>query len=139
MIVPARFRCSWRLLPLAAAVLVSACKATPAPQGKDGAVTGNFQIRKLTADLPPEVRVPAVIAAARATLIERGYSIQSFDATEDSGTVSAVPPDAGWFESVEVRARQTGTGTEVRIVHEPVGNQTRSRSILDGVLAKLGR
>jgi hypothetical protein len=132
-------RCLDRLMLGVVIGALVGCKTTTAYQGSDGQVAASYQIRKLSAELPPEVRVPAVVAAARATLLERGYSIQSADATEDTGSVSAVPPDAGLFESVEVDVKQTPQGTMVRIINEPIGNQTRSRSILDGVLAKLGR
>jgi hypothetical protein len=53
--------------------------------------------------------------------------------------VSAAPPDPDLFESVEVAVRQTGTGTHIRIISQPAGNQIRSRAVLDGILAKLGR
>jgi hypothetical protein len=98
-----------------------------------------YRYRRLTADLPPEIRVPAVIAAARTALLERGYAIQASSATEEQGSVSAAPPDPDLFESIEVLATQSPTGTHIRIITQPLGDQTRSRAVLDGILAKLGR
>ena len=97
-----------------------------------------YQGRRLTADLPAEVRVPAVIAAARATLMQRGYAIQSESATEDEGSISAAPPDPGVLESVEVGVKRAASGTHIRIIAQPLGSQARSRAILDGILANLG-
>ena len=102
-------------------------------------MTATYQVRRLQATLPPEVRIPSIVAAARASLMERGYSIQSATATEDQGNVSALPPDAGWFESMEVKVWQSAAGPTVRIIAEPIGNQAKSRVILDSILAQLGR
>jgi hypothetical protein len=102
-------------------------------------VTANYRYRGLTADLPPSVRVPAVVAAAQSVFRDRGYAIRSVAATEDSGHVEAVPPDPGVLESMSVSVTLAGGGPRIKIISEPLGNQVRSRIILDAILARLGR
>lgn len=124
---------------LSLAAVLAGCKATPGPQGKDGQVTANYRYRRLTADLPPSVRVPAVVAAAQSAFRDRGYAIRSASATEDAGHVEAVPPDPGVLESMSMTVTLAGGGPRIKIVSQPLGDQTRSRIMLDAILARLGR
>jgi len=124
---------------LAAVIAVSAGCASPPPRrdtSQDPPLGG--ESLRLGADLPPEVRVPAVVAAARTTLLERGYAVQDTTVTEEAGEVTALPPGGGWFDRVVVSVRQSPKGTRVRIT-SPLGQHTRSSAVLDGVLARLGR
>jgi hypothetical protein len=125
---------------LVAAVCAAAigCHAQPAKQGTDRELVATYKQRELTADLPGNVRVPSVAAAAESALRHRGYSVTLASKTEDYARVEAEPPNAGLFERVIVRARQTPSKTRVEIVAEPLGDQTLSRSLLDEMLAGLG-
>jgi hypothetical protein len=126
---------------LTAALVFGGCRATPVAAGGSGGgerTSASFRLRTLRADLPPGVRVPAVAAAAEDALRDRGYAVTSSRVTEDSAHLSAAPPDADLFESVDVSARQTAGGTRVSVVCEPLGNRNRSSAILDAILARLG-
>ena len=48
-----------------------------------------YEFGTLKADLPSAVRVPAVIAAGRASLRHRGYSIADTSATVERGSIEA--------------------------------------------------
>lgn len=114
------------------------CKTTPAYQGSQRDVLASYRGRRLSAELPPTVRVPAAVAAAKAALMERGYAIRRSSSTEDSGQVDAVPADAGFMESISVDVRQSSGGTRIQIITSPFGSQTSSRAILDSILTNLG-
>lgn len=126
-------------LLLLAALALSGCRATPAYQGSNQQVLATYHYRNLSADLPPDTRIPAIAVAARATLLERGYSIESESITEDHADFSAVPPNPDLFESLDVTIKQTNGGPQVRVTAQPLGDQPKSRAILEGILAKLGR
>lgn len=121
-----------------AAVSLPACKARPAYQGADRSIVAAYRIRKLRTELPPSVRVQAVVLAADAALRDRGYAVTSSRATEESGHIEAEPRGAGDFESVEVTARVIASGTRIEIRINPWGDEPKSRAILDGILARLG-
>ena len=130
-----------RLLALGLCLLMAGlagCRGTPAYQGSQRDVMATFRFRRLSADLPPTVRVPAAVAASKAALLSRGYTVTSATATEDTGHVEAVPADAGFLESISVDIRETASATRVQIIAEPIGSQTRSRLILDSILTNLG-
>lgn len=128
------------LLLLLLAPMLHACKPIPGYAGTDRQTLATYRFRTLTADLPAEVRVPAAVAAARAALIARGYTITAAESSEDVGRVTAETFNPDPLESVVVSVRQRRwdlTRLEVRV--EPTGDQVRSRAILDAILAQLGR
>jgi hypothetical protein len=114
------------------------CQGTPAYQGSQRDILATYRVRRLTADLPGTVRVPAVVAVGRAVLMSRGYTVTTANATEDAGQVEAEPADAGILESISIDIRQRGAGVRVQIIAEPIGSQTKSRAILDAMLSELG-
>lgn len=121
------------LLPLAA------CRPTPAYQGSTQQILATYRYRTLSSDLPPETRIPSIAAAGRATLLERGYSIQSESTTEEHAELSAVRPDPDFLETMEIEVVAADSGPRIRITVEPLGDQPKSRAVLEGILAKLGR
>jgi len=122
-----------------AAGLLGGCNANSTYTATDRSQVATFRGRSLTADLPPEVRVPSVAAAAEITLRRRGYGVTRSQATEDFAKIEGEAPRSGYCEYVVIRARQIPNGTRVDIVAEPIGDQTLSRSLLDEMLAGLGR
>jgi hypothetical protein len=118
---------------------LAACKSEHAYQGPRHDILASYNFRTLTCSVERDVRVPAVIAAAEVTLRQRGYSINSSRTTEESGEVEAEPFDANILESVIVKARQDrGLSTKIDVRIEPLGDQVKSRSILDAILSNLG-
>lgn len=123
---------------LAAAAMLAGCRATVGPQGRDGQVEGTYYSGTLWADLPSGLRVRGVVAAADQGLRDRGYAVKHVAATDEAGTVTAEPPRAGFLESVEVSVRRAAEGTRIGVVVKPMGDEARSRSIMDAVLSRLG-
>lgn len=124
----------------AAALIASAlggCNAEHAYHGS-GDILASYSVRTLKADLPPSIRVPGAIAAAGSALRSRGYAVVSSEATEDKGRVVATAPGATMGERTVVTVRQTDTGVRVSITAEPFGDESRSRLVLDAMLARLG-
>lgn len=120
------------------AVLVGGCQAEQRAQGTSG-VMASYRIPTLSVQLPAEVRVPAVIAAADEECRSRGYSVASSSATEDAGRLVARPPRTSDYPEAIVEASTLGQGTRVEITVRPLGDQEWSRSLLDGILRRLGR
>jgi hypothetical protein len=114
------------------------CKGTQAYQGSQRDILATYRVRRLTADLPGTVRVPAVVAVGKAVLMSRGYTVTTANATEDTGQLEAEPVDARILESISIDIRQRGAGVRVQIIAEPIGSQTKSRAILDAMLSELG-
>ncbi len=120
-------------------VALVGCKAQHSFQGPRHDVLASYRFRTLTCTVEREVRVPAVIAAAEQTLRERGYSVTNSRSSEDAGEVEAEPFDPKVLESVIVKARVSkGASTLIDVRVEPLGDQVRSRAILDGILSNLG-
>ena len=119
------------------------CQSEPNRQ-RHGPVWATYSGPTLSAELGVDVRVPAVLAAAEAALVQRGYSVVSRRGTEDSGRIEALPPGAGRsgrpgvWEKVWVSARVTSRGTQVKVKFEPWGDEAISRAILDDLLYRLG-
>lgn len=122
---------------MVAALVAAGCKSTVESQGRSR-TSAAYSAGTLSADLPSTVRVQAAIAAAESALRDRGYTIGTRRATEDTGFVEAKAPRAGWLEKTTVAAKISGGGTRVTVNVEPWGDQSLSRAILDDVLKRLG-
>jgi hypothetical protein len=92
----------------------------------------------LRANLPTESRVPAVVAAAEQTLRNRGYTIVTSTATEEKGEIIAHPPNSDHFPRLVIEASRGVSSTIVDVSAEPFGDQDLCRSVLDGMLQRLG-
>ncbi len=121
--------------------LVGCAKPTLGYQGKDR-VLATYSMPKLKTELPPEVSVEAVTAAAESVLLARGYTITTTRHDAEKGrVVGRSPADTGWTgaDQTAIRAYVTGAGTGVTIEVEPWGDEMASRALLDALLARLGR
>jgi NAD/NADP transhydrogenase beta subunit len=94
--------------------------------------------RTLSAVLPPEVAVPAAVAAMEQTFRSRGYSIEKSTATGELGVVIARPPRTTTIPEVEAIITSVVGGTRIAITNKPWGDEALGRSLLDGVLQRLG-
>jgi len=124
---------------IAGAIFGSGCAGQAGTHGRDDSITAIYAATTLTADMPDRLRVPAVIAAAETTLRKDGFSIETSTSTEEKGRVVAVPPEAGLLERVVVKAEVGRMGTRVQVRIDPLGDEPRSRKILDGILGRVGR
>ncbi|MCC6677416.1 MAG: DUF3568 family protein [Phycisphaerales bacterium] len=122
---------------LIAAAATAGCRSTVESQGKSR-TSAAYSTGTLSADLPSTVRVQAVIAAAESALRDRGYTIGTRRAAEDSGFVEGKLPRPGLLEKTKVEARVSGGGTRVLVKVEPWGDEAASRAILDDLLKRLG-
>lgn len=119
------------------ALLSSACQPTVRAQGQRS-LTATYQGTTLSTALPPAVRVPAAIAAAEETLRARGYSVSRVEATEERGRITGRPPHTSDFPRVVISAIRQPSGTRLDIRWDPFGDEEACRSILDGILQRLG-
>ncbi|HYE62194.1 MAG TPA: hypothetical protein VD997_09370 [Phycisphaerales bacterium] len=129
-----------RLLPILALVtLLPACSPEVKTHGPRQDVTATYHNAALSTSLAPTARVPAVIAAADQTLRARGYAVQRSTATEEAGELIANAPRYNNYPRVRVRATRADAATLLEVKVEPFGDQELSRSVLDGILQKLGQ
>lgn len=138
----------------AAIVLLASCgKPSVQGQGKDGAVTATYSRGTLEAELPcgrGGVSALAVRAAAEMELRRRGLVIIESTGTDQSMRVVASGSGSGGGligddKDVEVTVRadaetgSAGNTTRVRVDSGLFGDEGLSRSVLDGILGRLGR
>lgn len=125
------------VVSLAALAMMGGCQPAVRSQGQDG-LLATYSGLTLTADLPERARVPAVIAAADAVVRSRGYGVERVSATEEEGSLLAIPPKSTGFPRVWIHAARVEGGTRVRINPQPWGDEDLARSLLDGILSRLG-
>jgi hypothetical protein len=106
-------------------------------QGQSG-IEAVYHRGVLNAVLPESARAPAVIAAAEQVARARGYSIVASGATDEESTIVIRPPQTSSVPTVQITARRVMQGTQVRVENMPWGDQDLSRSLLDGILQRLG-
>ncbi len=118
---------------------LSACNQAPRrmAHGTTG-ITAAYSAGTLSAVLPPEVAVPAAVAAMEQTFRSRGYSIAKSTATGEQGLILARPPRTTTFPEVEVIITSVIGGTRVAISNKPWGDEGLSRSLMDSMLQRLG-
>lgn len=122
---------------LSGALLLGGCaRPMVATQGRS-AITATYSFPTLSALLPPEARVPAVIAAAEDAMRARGYSIGDSTATDEMGKVIGRPPSTSSIPYAAVSAKRVWGGTRVEVEWQPLGDEAVCRSILDGILQRL--
>lgn len=100
-------------------------------------VSALYALTTLSADLPDETRVPAIIAAADHALRSRGYAVTHRSSTLDTGRVIAEAHGSTVLERVVVTASITSVGHRVTITCQPIGDEAASRAILDAILTRL--
>lgn len=113
------------------------CRSSYSEVGKSQ-VWAEYSYGTLSADLPAGVRVPAVVAAAESSLKQRGYSVASRRATAEEGAVEGKASAGGVGDDVDVGVRAVNAATRVRVRVGLVGDEARSRGILDDVMRRLG-
>lgn len=119
--------------------LSPSCARPAEPAGRDGQVMVETYGGRVEARFPADVSLPALRAAAESTLRARGYVI-----TDSTGgatrfrTVAAAPSERGG-ESVTVEGWPVPGGSRLRVEPGLFGDETAARSLVDAVLARLGR
>ncbi len=116
---------------------LAGCQTSSREEGSSRTVAA-YSFGDLDADLPMSCRVPAVIAAADATLRRRGYSVSSGATTEDRGEVRGEPAPQSDAPSVRIDAYVVPGATRISIKVGFLGNETLSRAILDEILQRFG-
>ncbi|MFN0132878.1 MAG: hypothetical protein ACKVW3_10200 [Phycisphaerales bacterium] len=119
-------------------LMLSACASKPVQVGRGDGVLAVHRFRRLTADLPSSIRVPAVAAAADSALRDRGYSVTEIAVHDDRADLSAKPFDAAILESMSVSVREVAGGTRIAVIAQPLGDRSRSLALLDAILDRLG-
>jgi hypothetical protein len=127
-----------RVLLGTVAFALAACSPQVKSHGTQKDVTATYSGTTLSSNLPTTARVPAVMAAADETLRARGYAVQRSSGTEESGEIVANAPRYNDFPRVVFSASRGINATHVEVNVQPFGDQELSRSLLDGVLQRLG-
>jgi hypothetical protein len=117
--------------------LLAACSPQAKVQGNKDTVA-TYHRMTLRANLPDESRVPAVIAAADQTLRARGYTVVRSSATEEKGELVAHPPRTTNLPRIVIESERGVSSTIVDLRVDPFGDQDLCRSVLDGMLQRLG-
>ncbi len=117
---------------------LGACATTEVQTQGDSRTQASYTLPKLSASLPEWVTPRAVAAAAEQTLRDRGYAVTSSSVTTDSVKVIAKEPNTGPLKRHVVKASWNRSGSTISVKSDPFGDETRSRAILDGILARLG-
>ena len=111
--------------------------ATLEAQGQTG-VHAVFVNGGLSGSLPPDARVPSVIAAADQALASAGYIITGRDTTLHTGRLVARYPDGRLGRRVDIRAKETRSATVFTVTMKPAGDEAASRDMFERVLTRLG-
>jgi len=98
-----------------------------------------FQRPQLSADLDRDIAPRDVLAAARVALRRAGYTIVKDESNQTKFTITAKSPGDWQVEKTIIKAWDTGDVTRVLIKALPFGDEPASRSLLDDMLAELGR
>jgi hypothetical protein len=119
------------------AIALAGCAPNYREQGSSGTLA-TYSGTTLSTNVPHDVRVPAVIAAADQVVRARGYAVDKTEATEEKGTLVCRAPRYNNYPRVIITAERQDTATHVKLRVEPFGNEEQCRSILNGMLEKLG-
>lgn len=84
--------------------------------------------------VPPQ----RALAAAEATLRDRGYFIKSSGSVADRGRLVAEPPNVGGRRMTIDATDQGDESTLLRLAADPFGDEILCRITLDGILERLG-
>lgn len=120
-----------------AALLAGACNGPALEVGHSG-VMASTSLGTLEATLPPTVSVLAIGVAAENALRARGFTTTSRSASEDHFRMTARQAAAGMLDSVSVWVDTVPDGPGLRVRFEPLGDETRSRVLMEAILAELG-
>ena len=124
---------------VAALACVGGCASTTAMQGARRDVEARYSCGSLRAELPGEVGVMTVRAAAESVMRARGYVVaDAGGTTERTYVVGRRYPDA-LGETVTTSATLGPRGTEIRIDPGFAGDEAMCRGMLEAILARLGR
>ena len=123
------------------AAVLTGC-ASDMPQGRTGLNARHDGMHTLQTALPPTIQVSSALAAAEHALRRRGYVITKDVVTEGAGRVVAEEHERGWLNrltrrTVVVRADVHESGTRVRIMITPTGEEWESREVLEEMLRLL--
>lgn len=119
------------------ALFTAACQPVERTQGKSG-IVATYNGFQLVANLPADVTVQSVVAAADASLRDQGYTVSKSESNENDGEVVGHPMRSGDHPRVRVKAEVREGATRVVITKEPWNEEALCRGVLSRMLAKLG-
>jgi hypothetical protein len=117
---------------------LSGCRSYPAAHGRDRNIVATFKGFTLSADLPAPASVSSANAAAMEVFKARGYAIRESKVTADVGTIMAIPPRARDYPRVLCSITRAGESTRIELTNQPLADEEICRSVLDGILKRLG-
>jgi len=129
-----RRRSSHLTVLCAAAALAGAC--APGWQGRTP-IRASSLGQGLTSALPAETPIPAVVAAARDVLGERGLVVTESSSTLDHGRVLARPGYTGAVREVSVTVDRARTNTRLRVAAGWGEGEAIERDVMEKILTRL--
>ncbi len=129
---------AFAILAVATCLLTGCIRHTTTQNNGPQDTTAKYRLTTLSAKLPPDARVPAVMAAADQTLRSRGYTVVESSATEETGELIAHAPRYNNFPRIVIASSRGVGNTNVSLRVDPFGDQDLCRSVLDGMLQRLG-
>ena len=119
---------------------ISAC-ARPVQErrGRDNSIMAESYAGRIEAVLPASVPVPAARSAAEQVLRARGYVITEAFGTDDKAKIEASGTGERRTDTTTIIAWRAATGTRVSVDSGLFGDVSAARTILDEIIARLGR
>lgn len=117
---------------------LAGCRAQPAPVGASG-TPAIYEWGVLHAELPVNLDVLTVSAAAEVTLRERGYSITHRAGLADRAELLGSPGGGYSIPDVLVVVSNAAQGTGLAVKVMPLGDEVYARVLMESILNKLGR
>ncbi len=119
---------------------ISACAHPVAERhGRDNSIMAESYGARIEALLPATVHIPAARAAAEQTLRARGYVITETFGTDDKAKIEASGTGDKRTDTTTITAWHGAGGTRLSVDSGMFGDASAARSILDEVIARLGR
>ena len=134
-----RLVCLSALGTLPSALLCSCAHTVPERRGRDNSIMAETYGGRIEAVLPSTVPVPAARSAAEQTLRARGYVITETYGTDDKAKIEASGTGERRRDTTAVVVWRATGGTRLSVDSGMFGDVAAARSILDEVIARLGR
>lgn len=131
------------LFGMCLSAILSGCESVPAMrkstawQGQTP-ISASYLWGTLEAELPPGIRTESVLVAAKSELLRQGHVIDKSTASPQGGKLLALSQPGSPYSRVHIStSTQPSGGVKVTINIDP-DSESRTRLILDAILAQLG-
>lgn len=123
---------------LASGVTLAGCASQVVPVGREGQ-PASYVVGTLSTDLNTDHDAITVAAAGEAALLSRGYVITRRTASQRECRYVGEYPGAAQRVSAEIYLFNLNSGLRLNVTVHPLGDLAESQSIMDAMLANLGK